>query len=144
LTNPLYTIDYQLPPPGDQSGAYPMKRILVVEDEEALRKLYAELFKTIPDYQARLAANGQEALDFILESCPDILLCDVNMPVMGGIELLERLQEVKEIPPIIVLVSGSFTEQLRERALECGASAVLIKTSLEKSLEVVERLAAGL
>lgn len=119
-----------------------MKRILVVEDEEPLRRLYGELFKAIPDYQARLAANGQEALDFILESCPDILLCDVNMPVMGGIELLERLQKVKETPPTIILVSGSFTEQIHRRALECGASAVMIKTSLEKSLKVAERLAS--
>lgn len=120
-----------------------MKRVLVVDDEEALRKLYGALFKEA-GYQVRLAADGQEALELILESCPDILLSDVNMPVMSGIELLERLQRVEEIPPIVVLVSGTLTEQIRRRALECGASAVLSKGALQQNLEVVERLVAGL
>ena len=120
-----------------------MKRVLVVDDEEALRRLYGECFKEA-GYQVWLAADGQEALDLILESCPDILFSDVNMPVMGGIELLERLQKAEKVPPITVLLSGALTEQIRRRALEYGATAVLSKSTPQQNLEVVERLAAGL
>lgn len=69
-----------------------MAKILCVEDEEVIRQLVVEELQD-EGHETIEAANGQEGLDAILKYKPDLVLCDVNMPVMGGHELLEKLRE---------------------------------------------------
>jgi len=66
-----------------------MARILVVEDDEDQRKRYAEYFED--KFEVALAGNGQEALDMLKKSVFDVILSDVNMPGMGGLELYDKV-----------------------------------------------------
>ena len=71
------------------------------------------------------AADGQEALDLIDANQPDLLVLDLAMPRMDGLEVLERLHN-RDRPPIVVL-SGFTNEAMIERALELGAAAYITK-----------------
>ncbi|MBF0293305.1 MAG: response regulator [Nitrospinae bacterium] len=74
------------------------------------------------------AGNGLEALDIIRSSCPDILITDINMPVMDGVELLGRLKEAfGGKPPPAIAVTSSRDKLLLERAFYAGAADVIAK-----------------
>lgn len=62
------------------------------------------------------AANGQEALDFLSSNTVDLILTDLNMPVMGGIELVRRLKESKDYStiPVIVITTESSTVRIED------------------------------
>jgi CheY-like chemotaxis protein len=82
--------------------------ILIVEDEESVRNSLAEVFKCL-GYRTRSAADGIAALMQIRQEVPDILLSDLNMPVMSGFELLSIVH--RRFPAIyVVAMSGMFTE----------------------------------
>ena len=69
-------------------------KILCVDDEERVRVLLANLLE-INDYEVKTASNGVEALAISVEFCPEIILTDVRMPKMDGIELLKQIKENK-------------------------------------------------
>lgn len=68
-----------------------MSKILIVEDELSLLKILTDQF-TEEKFDVFTAKNGQEGLNSALQNHPDIILLDVNMPVMNGIEMLEKLR----------------------------------------------------
>jgi CheY-like chemotaxis protein len=81
--------------------------ILVVDDERPLRELLASLFEEA-GYRLRAAIHGQDALAQIEEARPDLIVMDLMMPVMGGVELYRRLKRRAETRaiPIIVMSAG--------------------------------------
>ena len=77
------------------------KRLLVVDDEEGLRFLYKEEFED-EGYDVALAASGEEALASLEESPADVVILDIKMPGMDGVEVLRRMKERwKDIPVIL-------------------------------------------
>jgi CheY-like chemotaxis protein len=85
-----------------------MKRILVVDDEEAIRLLYKEEL-TDAGYQVDLAADGAEALRRVEQARPDLMTIDLRMPGMDGIELLGRVRAAhRDLPIIICTAYGDF------------------------------------
>lgn len=89
------------------------KKLLIAEDDTVLRDLY--LRKLDPSqYDIRIAVNGQEALDSINKDKPDLLLLDINMPVLDGFGVLERLPKEGRGFPIIILTNFD-DEANRER-----------------------------
>lgn len=114
---------------------------LIVDDEDQIQKLL-QRFCEWNGCQVRLAADGREALNAIQEVYPDILITDMNMPEMDGIELLERLAKTGSMPPLTILFSGYITESIEKRALACGVSAVLPKTAIDELFEVIEKAVA--
>ncbi len=85
-----------------------MKRILVVDDEEAIRLLYKEELMDA-GYQVDLAADGSEALRKVEEARPDLMTIDLRMPGMDGIELLSRVRAMhRDLPIIICTAYGDF------------------------------------
>jgi len=88
------------------------------------------------------AANGRELLDLVTETDADICLLDVRMPEMGGLEALERLQEVAPGLRVIILTMHDQPAYLR-RTIELGAAGYVLKNTgreeLVKALEVVAR-----
>lgn len=81
------------------------KTILVVEDEPDLRDLLFDELKAL-GYNVALAANGQEGLDKMQETEPDLILCDRSMPEMSGYEMLERIRGIypqyKDVPFVFI------------------------------------------
>jgi len=82
----------------------PKSRILVVDDEVAIRESLRMTLE-YEGYECLLAATGQEALSLAERETPDLVLLDVKMPGMDGIDVLERLRAMNEALPVIV-VSG--------------------------------------
>ena len=85
-----------------------MKRILVVDDEEDIRLLYQEELREA-GYQVTVAADGHEALRMVQQGRPDLMVVDIKMPGMDGVELLRRVREIyRDLPIIICTAYGDF------------------------------------
>lgn len=94
---------------GNTEAGGTARTVLVVEDDAPIRGLVSRIL-THWGYSVRTAADGQEALDEIARNRPDLVLADVYMPRIGGIELAERLRaEPSPIP--IVLFSATNTHE---------------------------------
>jgi len=101
--------------------------ILVVEDTDLLRRMYVDRL-TQDGYRVLAAADGLEALNLMRSEAPDLVLLDLIMPMMSGIEVLEHSQadaRLREIP-VLVLSNLGQDEDIR-RCIELGASDYLIK-----------------
>lgn len=99
--------------------------ILVVDDERDLREVYREALEG-SGYDVRLAADGQEALDSLHEYTPDLVVTDLSMPRLGGLDMLRRINEMN-IDVDVIFLTGYGTV---ENAVECmreGASDYLLK-----------------
>lgn len=104
--------------------------ILVVDDSATVRAVIAKTLEIAGVRVAELhnAANGKEALEILGDHWVDLVFADINMPVMGGIEMIEKMYSdglLKSIPVIIVSTEGSATriEQLKAK----GVSAYIRK-----------------
>ncbi|MEI6237571.1 MAG: response regulator [Candidatus Saccharibacteria bacterium] len=120
-----------------------MKKVLLIEDDPLIYRLYKKLFK-LEKFEIEIAENGQLGLDKLQTFKPDIILMDVMMPTMNGIEMLTKLKsdpETKDIPVIVLTNMSDFT--VTNMALSRGAALCIIKSETEPS-EVVESVKAVL
>lgn len=102
-----------------------MKRILVVEDEEGLRLLYKEELEA-EGYEVITAGNGKEAIQRLEEEKPDLIVLDIVMPVMDGMEALGRIVGKDRKIPIILNTSHA---GYRENFMSWVADAYVTKSS---------------
>ncbi len=100
--------------------------VLVVDDEESSRNYLAEFLGTIGRYQVRTAARGEQALEMLSGGSFDVVLLDVVMPEMSGLELLRRYRESGGTAPVIVLSALSSADDV-VRAMKLGATDYLAK-----------------
>ena len=120
-----------------------MKKILLIEDEEILINLLQKKM-TQEGYEFFVARNGIEGLEKMREIKPDLILLDIIMPKMGGVEVMEEMQkdeELKKIPVIIISNSGQPVEI--ERIKKLGARDWLVKTEFDPQ-EVIEKVKINL
>lgn len=104
------------------------KRILVVEDSPMTRSLIVSSLEEIGDFTVIEAANGFQALRKLPEENPDLVITDINMPDINGLEVVRFVKQnenFKDIPVIIVTTEGRDVD--RERGLRLGADRYLIK-----------------
>lgn len=116
--------------------------ILIVDDNDTNRKLCRAILEQ-SGYQTREAANGREGLQIVREELPDLILMDVQMPVMDGVETLKRLRAdpATRSVPVVALTSYAMKGD-RERLLAEGFSEYVVKPiDIDRFLEVVRRLA---
>jgi two-component system chemotaxis response regulator CheY len=100
---------------------------LVIEDSTTMRQLLTLALRRIPGLAFVEATNGAEALELLARRRFDLILLDLNMPVMDGFAFLERLGERGESrPPIIVITTESGSDD-RERAKALGVVAYVTK-----------------
>ena len=94
-------------------------RVLIAEDDRAFRALLAETLQQ-PGREIRLAANGREALEALKETPYDLLITDIRMPEMGGMELLK---EAKRLCPniLVIIITGYASLETAIQALKEGA-----------------------
>jgi len=118
--------------------------ILVVDDSVTVRAVIAKTLDIagVPVNELYQASNGQEALDLLAEHWVDLVFADINMPVMNGIELVERMSSeglLDTIPVVIVSTEGSATRI--EQLLNKGVSAYIRKPFAPEMLrEVVDQV----
>lgn len=100
-------------------------RILVIDDSEHLRTIL-KLTIEFGGYEVVLAENGAEGLDAVKKTPFDLIFCDIEMPVMNGVEFVRRYRaEVSPITPILMLTAEG-TDLIRH-ALASGANNVIMK-----------------
>jgi CheY-like chemotaxis protein len=87
-----------------------MATILVVDDDSVIRELLATVLEEESDHHVILACNGQEALDRLGETHVDALVCDVNMPVMDGLELVRAVRSNPGLQQLPVLMISAVLE----------------------------------
>jgi DNA-binding NtrC family response regulator len=115
-------------------------RILVAEDEANLRMvLQKELERH--GYRVQVAPDGEAALRRLEETNVDVLLCDINMPRMDGMELLRRVHE-RPNPPEVIMLTGQATVETAVEAMKLGAYDYLTKPYSIGELDVRVRQAA--
>jgi len=101
-----------------------MARILVVDDESSIRRTLKDILE-FEKHQVELASNGQEAIDFVNDEDFDVVLLDIKMPEMDGMEVLEKIIQNKDIP--VVMISGHGTIETAVEALRKGAYDFIVK-----------------
>lgn len=123
MTDP--TISGQRPAPGEPF-------VLLVEDNP-INQVVALEFLALMGLKTQLARNGQEALDLCEHAAPSLVLMDIQMPGMDGLEALSRLRTLSPGARVIVLTTFKADAQAWQ-ALKLGASGYLLKTQLRTEL----------
>jgi DNA-binding response OmpR family regulator len=100
-----------------------LKTVLVVDDDPFIVKLISINLEA-RDYSVLTAGDGKEGLISALKNDPDLILLDLMMPVMNGLEMLKELRQVSDVPVIIVSAYGNpdTVEEARELGIECFLS----------------------
>ncbi len=122
------------------------KKILIVDDNEFIRGSIAKLLQTV-GYVVEEKSDGQEGLDYISSNTVDLVITDIKMPVMTGIELLQNIHEIDPQKPVI-LITGFPDIEIALEAVKKDAFDILIKPidfvilkkSVHKALRFVELL----
>lgn len=94
-------------------------KVLIIDDERAIRRALKEILE-YENCQVLEAENGKEGLEMIRSNSLDVIFCDIKMPLVDGMELLEQVQgEGNEVP--IVMISGHGTLETAVQAIKIGA-----------------------
>ena len=118
----------------------PPGNILIAEDDAVLRNLYIKKF-ALSGYQIRTAQDGEDALQQLRLLPPDVLILDLNMPKVNGLQVLQMLPRATRAFPIIIL-SNYADENTKQQSMSLGADAYFVKKDMTiKSLvEMAEKL----
>ena len=100
------------------------ERILVIEDEKSIAHFISSVLSA-NGYEAMQARNGSEALSMISSHCPDLIILDLGLPDMDGLDILRKLREWSSLP--VVVVSARSYEKDKVQALDLGADDYLTK-----------------
>ena len=119
--SPSQSADAQKAPSHSQAAG----SILVVDDEPQIRDLLRK-FLSARDYRVRVASDGQQALALVDHEAPDLIVLDVNMPGMNGVEVLRQLRE-RKFTGGAILLTASQDEKLLQEALDLGSADVMSK-----------------
>lgn len=125
-----------------------MSRILVIDDERSIRNTLKDILE-YEKYEVELAEDGIKAFDKIKAASFDVVLCDIKMPGMDGIEVLEKLQEVTpDIPVVMISGHGNIdtaVESIKkgafdyiEKPLDLNRLLITIRNAMDKSSLVTE------
>src|SRR5512139_649106 len=118
--------------------------ILIVDDHEVVRKGVRAYLDTLPDFQViGEAASGEEAILLVQEFIPDIVLMDLIMPGMDGVETTRRIKAISPRTQVVVLTS--YHEDIHIfPALKAGAISYILKDmKMEKLVEAIHRAVEG-
>jgi two-component system chemotaxis response regulator CheY len=105
-------------------------RALIIDDSSVMRKIVERSLRQAGIELSKVfeAGNGAEALGVLKENQVDLILCDINMPVMDGLEFINQLpgvENAKNVPVVMITTEGSETHVVQ--ALSCGARGYIRK-----------------
>ncbi len=101
-----------------------MGKILVIDDERSIRNTIKEILE-YEKHQVMLAVDGSEGLELIEQTTFDAILCDIKMPEMDGMEVLEKAVKMTDSP--IIMISGHGTIEIAVESLKNGAFDYIAK-----------------
>jgi len=105
-----------------------MRKILIVDDSPTIRRMVAASLQSLNDISFEEASNGLEAIELLARSKPSLMVLDLNMPEMHGLEVLQfvRAHEQYRQTPVVVLTT-KYDADSRKAAMDKGASRYLTK-----------------
>ena len=120
-----------------------LNKILIVDDSQLIHSMYRLVLNRYKNCKIVDAMNGLEALDVLSkESDFDLILLDINMPVMNGLQFMEKIKKeniYKQIPIIVISTEGKEEDTLR--ALQLGATGYVVKPFKPHMLyELIEKI----
>jgi DNA-binding NarL/FixJ family response regulator len=121
-----------------------MVRVLIVDDQTVVREGLAAILSTDPEIEVvGLAGDGQQALEWVSQAEPDVVLMDLKMPVLNGVQATQRLH--REYPEVSVLVLTTYaSDEWIFDALQAGAAGYLLKdTRRDDLLAAIKGTAEG-
>ena len=101
-----------------------MPKVLVADDESSIRRTIKDILE-FEKYEVELASNGQEAYELVEANDYDAVLLDIKMPELDGIEALEKMMKVKDVP--VIMISGHGTIETAVEAIKKGAYDFIVK-----------------
>jgi len=121
-----------------------MIRVLLVDDQNLVRQGIRSLLELSENIRVIAeAVDGRQAVELIPEVAPDVVLMDMRMPVMSGLEALQKLSASGRLPPTIILTTFD-DDQLVLAGIRAGARGYLLKdVSLDQLVDAIETVAAG-
>ena len=121
-----------------------MIRVCLVDDQTLVRQGVRSLLELSSNIRVIAeASDGKQAVEVIPQIKPDVVLLDMRMPVMSGLETLQHLSERNELPPTIILTTFD-DDQLVLAGIKAGARGYLLKdVSLEQLVTAIETVASG-
>ncbi|MHB0996549.1 MAG: response regulator [Elusimicrobiales bacterium] len=112
------------------------KKILLADDDEGT---IGALSKVLAGYDLVTAMDGTRALELAAAEKPDLVLLDINMPGLNGLEVLKKIKG-RDIKPVVIMITGDADEGTVGKALSLGVFAYLIKPfDSDQALEQVRR-----
>ncbi|MGW1884378.1 response regulator [Streptomyces sp. NPDC001970] len=121
----------------------PPVRVLVVDDEELVRAALQRILDAADAITVEGTCDGPDAVEAVGRHAPDVVLLDIDMPSVGGLEVLRRLRALPR-PPVVAMLTALDRADHVERALRGGASGFLLKTTEPRLfVDAVRLLAAG-
>lgn len=122
--------DAQIPLPDELTDGSGRPKVLVVDDEPAIRGLLADSLANRPErpFEVSVAADGFEAGRLVSSFRPDVVLLDLRMPGLDGFQVCRTIKDDKDTRSIVVVaMTGYHTPETEARAIECGASRCVAK-----------------
>jgi len=119
-----------------------LKDVIVVDDSKTMRMLISFALGKYWGCQIREAGNGVEALERLAESTPDLMVVDINMPEMNGLELITNVRRdpTKRSLPIVVITTEGSDQDIR-KGMQAGATEYLVKPfQPQKLYAIIDRL----
>ena len=110
-----------------------MPRILIVDDEDIDREAAERYLRPLGDLEVFVAAEGNQALELVASHAPDLMLTDLRMPGMDGLELVEKMRSEHPLVPVILMTSQG-NERIAVQALQAGAASYVPKRELKQEL----------
>ncbi len=122
-----------------------MARILIIEDDPLMSRMYQKIF-TFEGYEVELADNGADGLEKVRSQKPNLILLDIMMPKMNGLEVLSKLKSdpaTKALP--VVILTNLAGEKDAETAMSKGAVKYIVKSEYEPKqvANMVKEVLAG-
>jgi two-component system, cell cycle response regulator DivK len=119
--------------------------IMVAEDFDDTRLILRKALET-NGYEVVEATNGREAVELVWKQCPDLILMDLNMPLLDGLAATEQIRQCKELcqDVTILAITAYDTYGMKEAALEAGCDGYLTKPiELDNLQKIIDRILAS-
>lgn len=116
-----------------------MKSILVIENDPSILENTVEILE-LEQYQVYASANGRDGIEKARSANPDLILCDIGMPIMDGWQVLQELRRDKDFMETPFVFLTAFSEKIEiQKGLDMGANGYLVKPFFgEELLEMVQ------
>ncbi|MBS1992513.1 MAG: response regulator [Cyanobacteria bacterium SZAS LIN-3] len=102
--------------------------VLLIDDNAEYKKVVAKALESLTSWQILTGSNGQEALQILRLQQPDVILMDVSMPEMDGLEAIEKIRQDRELSDIpIILVTAKVLEEEMEHYATLGLAGIVSK-----------------